>query len=313
MSPGERSKGDFLKRLIPAARRLYGIELSEAKFESWIDEDVVSARKTDCYAYRRALEACRIENRAPPGRRLFVREIRIHLYLGGRDFQRSVIREDLREEFARSKRELFRSVRNMQSTIDAPQLAENRLSRLVNHLGEPATEIHPPAFRYQNHELASLISLALTGEICPRRLGTVEATPEQVIEALLERFGLLSFVSLLNPNFKKLFVGFLAGALGEATEIAEQAGELVFESARDAEFDIARTVLRFAPWITEQLPLMAAAVTPENQEILSGLVNPCHRIGQVIQNQPQFRLATFAILLTVIHRNPNFCHRENHC
>ncbi len=295
-------KADFLARVNLWASKRYDVEYTVAKFESWIDEGLVPAWQFDCYAYRLTLEACRIENRAPEGRRLLAREIRVEMYLSGRRFPETVIVDDMREAFARSRRELFRDLRNAISSIDSEKLGTKRVSNLARHMGEVDSRIVPPGFQYRDSELVSLTSFFQTGEHGPKELGPETITPIQAAGAIIERWGFAPLINAVGSEFPKLMIAAFAGVLGDPDEIGDDAGESALATATNAPRDPARQILSLAPSLIRQIPLIAAAIWPEKREQFLTWLGPCETISKTINTQ-RFRLALYVMFLTGIQRN----------
>lgn len=296
----------FLNRLVDRAWSRYGVRVTRSKFEDWIAEYLVphgmrsgpTGWQRNCVSYRRALEVCRIESRAPDGRRLFAREIRIQQWLSGRSFPEQVIREDFQHEFKRSIRELLRKLRNSLPINAQKSLNENQLGTLRCQMGEASPQILPVGFQYEISELVALISLCTFGETRKMQVGEIEISPEEAISAIFNRWGLTPFINSYLPDLGKVVCGDFAGIFGNPEEI-ELTGESVLKSATQEQWLIARDLLHTLPRIIVNIPELAAAFLGQAADGILPLAGPCQKIAAATKEQ-QWRFFLFVVLLRAI-------------
>jgi hypothetical protein len=297
---------DFLTRLIDRAWSRYRVRVTLSKLEDWIAEYLVPAASPggaswsrDCVAYRRALEVCRIISRAPEGRRLLARELRIQQWLSGQQFQDIVIRDDICSEFTRSKRELLRSLRYW-FPLSGP-VKEAQLKTIAKQMGEASSKILPLGFQYKDSELVALLALLESGQSGKMQLGTTDLSPEQAVSQITERWGLAPFLNSYFPGFVKFVCTVFAEILAHPKEFAAPE-ESVLNGASPQQYDMAHDMLRAMPWVISNIPEIAAALSGQPSESTSALAAPCREIALAIQQQ-QWRFGVFAILLIAVTKS----------
>jgi hypothetical protein len=287
--------------------------VTRSKFEDWIAEYLVphgmrsgpNGWQRNCVSYRRALEVCRIESRAPDGRRLFAREIRIQQWLNGRSFPEQVIREDFQLEFKRSIRELLRKLRNSLPINKQKLLNENQLGTLRRQMGEASPQIVPMGFQYETSELLALISLFAFDEAEKIQVGEIEISPEKAISAILNRWGLMPLINSYFPDFGIFVCDAFAGFFSDQREF-ELEGESGLKLATQQQWLIARDLLRLLPGIIEKIPEIAGAFSGQVGDGFLQLADPCRKIAAATKEQ-QWRVFLFVVLLRAV----TYCGQES--
>lgn len=296
---------EFLSRLIDRASSRYGVKITRSQLEDLVAEYLVppatkaggNGWQRDCLSYRRALEVCRIRSKAPKGRRLLAREIRIQQWLSHRPFPETVIRTDFCEEFRREKRGLFRSLRNSLPIGDT-LLGEKRLTTLERQMGEASPQILPVGFKYDRRELGALLALLDSGDTEEKKLGGVVIAPDEAISAITQRWGLSSFLESRVPDFRQIALSVLSGLLGSPEEM-EAAGETVLRTATQEQYETARDLVRCLPWMIANIPEIAAAFSDGPSGLYTTLATPCTAIAKAA-NEQRWRFAIFILLLVSV-------------
>jgi len=295
----------FLKRLTERALSRYGVRITQSRVEDLIAEYLVppaersgpTAWARDCKSYRRALEVCRIESRAPPGRRLLMRNIRIQQWLSGRPIPEQVIRDDVRQEFGRSARELLRMLRNVLPVNMESPINENQSKTMRHNMGEVSPKIVPTEFHYDTSELVALLSLVTSGHTGIVQIAGKEISPEEAITQIFDRWG---FANLFGRPAAKFIASVLACILADPDEF-ESTGVSILSSATSEQLNNARELSRAMPRIIENIPdLISAFASEQNAE---NLVGPCKNIAMAVRDQQQWRFLLFIIMLMTVSRS----------
>jgi hypothetical protein len=190
---------EFMKRVIERARSRYGLRLTQAVVEDWVHEGFLEpARPTglaragrppwtrNWHDYRRALEICRMKSRLTPGRRFHNDEIRIQLWLSGRDFEGIDIPALVCHEFRRAVAKLRAPFRSVFDPRGAIGIGTNQIDKRAAKMGAPMPDIVPPGFKYESAELVGILALQQFGDFKNLDFAGSKRAPVDFVRSILD-------------------------------------------------------------------------------------------------------------------------------